>query len=65
MYAAICKNVKNTHRNICKMLIAGFIGQLRGWWDNYMSLEQKVVVINAILVKRYRKKRFRYRSKEE
>ncbi|KAG5581599.1 hypothetical protein H5410_052226 [Solanum commersonii] len=29
------------------MIIAGFTGQLRGWWDNYMSLEAKVVVLNA------------------
>ncbi|KAG5592677.1 hypothetical protein H5410_043191 [Solanum commersonii] len=26
---------------------SGFTGQLRSWWDNYMSLEQKAVVINA------------------
>ncbi|KAG5632516.1 hypothetical protein H5410_004233 [Solanum commersonii] len=25
----------------------GFTGQLRGWWDNYMSIEAKAVVINA------------------
>ncbi|XP_015159590.1 uncharacterized protein [Solanum tuberosum] len=29
------------------MIIADFTSQLRGWWDNYMTLEQKVVVINA------------------
>ncbi|KAG5599905.1 hypothetical protein H5410_031275 [Solanum commersonii] len=33
MYATICKS---------------FTGQLRGWWDNYMSIEQKAVVINVI-----------------
>ncbi|KAG5585617.1 hypothetical protein H5410_046051 [Solanum commersonii] len=27
--------------------ISGFTGQLRDWWDNYMTLEQKVTVINA------------------
>ncbi|KAG5630956.1 hypothetical protein H5410_002673, partial [Solanum commersonii] len=47
MYATICKSVNNTDRTICKMIIAGFIGQLRGWWDNYMSLEAKAAVINA------------------
>ncbi|KAG5605285.1 hypothetical protein H5410_026777 [Solanum commersonii] len=26
---------------------SGFIGQLRGWWDNYMSLEAKATVLNA------------------
>ncbi|KAG5631390.1 hypothetical protein H5410_003107 [Solanum commersonii] len=25
----------------------GFTGQLRGWWDNYMSIEQNAAVINA------------------
>ncbi|KAG5631393.1 hypothetical protein H5410_003110, partial [Solanum commersonii] len=47
MYAIICKSVKNTYRNICKMIIAGFTSQLRGWWDNYMIIEQKAIVINA------------------
>ncbi|XP_049359534.1 uncharacterized protein LOC125824229 [Solanum verrucosum] len=26
----------------------GFTGQLRGWWDNYMSIEKQPAVINAI-----------------
>ncbi|KAG5616159.1 hypothetical protein H5410_015983 [Solanum commersonii] len=47
MYATICKSVNNTDRTICKMIIAGFTGQLRGWWDNYMTLDAKEAVINA------------------
>ncbi|KAG5610923.1 hypothetical protein H5410_022204 [Solanum commersonii] len=47
MYATICKSVNNTDRTICKMIIAGFTGQLRGWWDNYMSMDAKAAVINA------------------
>ncbi|KAG5591107.1 hypothetical protein H5410_041621 [Solanum commersonii] len=47
MYATICKSVNNIDRTICKMIIAGFTGQLRGWWDNYMSLEAKATVLNA------------------
>ncbi|WMV18366.1 hypothetical protein MTR67_011751 [Solanum verrucosum] len=47
MYATICKSVNNTDRTICKMIIAGFTGQLRGWWDNYMTLDAKAAVINA------------------
>ncbi|KAG5615198.1 hypothetical protein H5410_015022 [Solanum commersonii] len=31
MYATICKSVKNTDRNIYKMIIADFTSQLRGW----------------------------------
>ncbi|KAG5585061.1 hypothetical protein H5410_045495 [Solanum commersonii] len=46
MYATICKRVNNTYRIISKMIIAGFTGQLRGWWDNYVSLEAKAAVIN-------------------
>jgi len=47
MYATICKSVNNTDRTICKMIIAGFTGQLRGWWDNYMTIDAKAAVINA------------------
>ncbi|KAG5570679.1 hypothetical protein H5410_060445 [Solanum commersonii] len=47
MYATICKSVNNTDKTICKMTIAGFTGQCRGWRDNYMSTMAKVVVINA------------------
>ncbi|KAG5580146.1 hypothetical protein H5410_050773 [Solanum commersonii] len=47
MYATICKSVNNTDRTICKMIIVGFTGQLRGWWDNYMSMDAKAAVINA------------------
>ncbi|KAG5616069.1 hypothetical protein H5410_015893 [Solanum commersonii] len=46
MYATICKSVNNTDKTICKMIIAGFTGQLRVWWDNYMTLDAKVAVIN-------------------
>ncbi|KAG5581087.1 hypothetical protein H5410_051714, partial [Solanum commersonii] len=47
MYATICKRFKSTYINIFKMIIVGFTGQLRGWWDNYMSIKQKAAVINA------------------
>ncbi|KAG5630954.1 hypothetical protein H5410_002671 [Solanum commersonii] len=47
MYATICKSVNNTARTICKMIIVGCTGQLRGWWDNYRSLEAKAAVLNA------------------
>ncbi|XP_070046305.1 uncharacterized protein [Nicotiana tomentosiformis] len=26
---------------------SGFTGQLRGWWDNYLSVEERAMVINA------------------
>ncbi|XP_070007955.1 uncharacterized protein [Nicotiana sylvestris] len=30
--------------------LKGFTGQLRGWWDNYLSVEEKAFVINATAV---------------
>ncbi|KAG5580004.1 hypothetical protein H5410_050631 [Solanum commersonii] len=47
MYATICKSVNNIDRTICKMIIVGFTGQLRGWWDNYMTLDAKEAIINT------------------
>ncbi|KAG5585170.1 hypothetical protein H5410_045604 [Solanum commersonii] len=47
MYATICKSVSNTDKTICKMIITGFTGQLRGWWDNYMPFDARAAVINA------------------
>ncbi|WMV13414.1 hypothetical protein MTR67_006799 [Solanum verrucosum] len=47
MYATICKSVSNTDKTICKMIIAGFTGQLRGWWDNYISSDARTTIINA------------------
>ncbi|KAG5601109.1 hypothetical protein H5410_032479 [Solanum commersonii] len=47
MYATICKSVNNTDITICKMIIANFTGQLRGWWDNYMTFDAKATIINA------------------
>ncbi|KAG5579420.1 hypothetical protein H5410_050047 [Solanum commersonii] len=48
MYATIYKSVKNIDRTIRKMIIVGFIGQLQGWWDNYLSMEEKASIINAV-----------------
>nr|XP_016511568.1 PREDICTED: uncharacterized protein LOC107828720 [Nicotiana tabacum] len=29
------------------MIVAGFTGQLRGWWDNYLTVKERAMVINA------------------
>ncbi|XP_075104827.1 uncharacterized protein LOC142178910 [Nicotiana tabacum] len=29
------------------MIVVGFTGQLRGWWDNYLSIDERAMVINA------------------
>ncbi|XP_059291060.1 uncharacterized protein LOC132044581 [Lycium ferocissimum] len=30
------------------IIIAGFIGQLKGWWDGYLTQEQRANILNAI-----------------
>ena len=33
---------------IVDILVAGFSGQLKGWWDNYLTNEEKSKIYNAI-----------------
>ncbi|KAG5621592.1 hypothetical protein H5410_006810 [Solanum commersonii] len=37
----ICKTNKNSDRSIADMITAGFTGQLKGWWDNYLNQTQR------------------------
>ena len=48
MYSTICKSNGNTDKDIAKMIIAGFTGQLKGWWDNYLSQNNKDNILSAI-----------------
>lgn len=48
MYSTICKNNGNTDKAITNMIIAGFTGQLKGWWDNYLSQDNKDNILNTI-----------------
>ncbi|XP_047260740.1 uncharacterized protein LOC124893989, partial [Capsicum annuum] len=53
MYATICLATKATDRNaktdqtICKMIVAGFTGQLRGWWDNFLDDTKRAAIFDA------------------
>ena len=48
MYSSICRHTNNNNDHaICKMIIAGFTGQLRGWWDNFLTPEEKHAIMNA------------------
>ena len=33
---------------IVEILVAGFCGQLKGWWDNYLTEEEKLQILSAI-----------------
>ncbi|XP_060200454.1 uncharacterized protein LOC132628707 [Lycium barbarum] len=48
IYNTICKANKNSDRNIAEIIIAGFTGQLKGWWDNYLTQEQRGRILTAI-----------------
>ncbi|KAG5568232.1 hypothetical protein H5410_064752 [Solanum commersonii] len=39
---------KNSDRTIADMITAGFTGQLKGWWDNYLNQTQRDTVLMAI-----------------
>lgn len=43
MYSTICRATSdgNTDPVICRMIVAGFTGQLRGWWENFLSLADR------------------------
>ncbi|KAK9705996.1 hypothetical protein RND81_07G097700 [Saponaria officinalis] len=47
MYSTICKQNKNTDSVIARMITAGFTGQLKGWWDNYLSEASKEGIYNS------------------
>ena len=48
MYAIVAKNNGNEDKQIAKMVIAGFTGQLKGWWDNYLTIKNQNKILNTI-----------------
>ncbi|KAG5630644.1 hypothetical protein H5410_002361 [Solanum commersonii] len=48
MYNTICKTNKNSDKTIADMINAGFTGQLKGWWDNYLNQDQRDKILQAI-----------------
>ncbi|KAG5611429.1 hypothetical protein H5410_022710, partial [Solanum commersonii] len=48
MYSTICKTNKNSDKTIADMITAGFTGQLKGWWDNYLNQTQRDTVLMAV-----------------
>ncbi|KAG5574008.1 hypothetical protein H5410_063774 [Solanum commersonii] len=48
MYSTICKTNKNSDKSIADMITAGFTGQLKGWWDNYLNQTQRDIVLLAV-----------------
>uniref|UniRef100_A0A7N0ZRY2 CCHC-type domain-containing protein n=1 Tax=Kalanchoe fedtschenkoi TaxID=63787 RepID=A0A7N0ZRY2_KALFE len=48
MYNTISKTAGNTDSNIAKMITAGFTGQLKGWWDNYLTPRNRDEILTTI-----------------
>ena len=48
MYSTIAKNNGNNDKSVANMIIAGFTGQLKGWWDNYLITQDKQTLLNTV-----------------
>ena len=48
MYSTICKANKNSKKERANMIIAGFTGQLKGRWDNFLSESQHMSILKAV-----------------
>lgn len=36
-------------KTVVELLIVGFLGQLKGWWDFHLTMQQQLDILNAIL----------------
>ncbi|XP_055824317.1 uncharacterized protein LOC129892794 [Solanum dulcamara] len=50
MYSTISKVNKNSDKEIAYMIVAGFTGQLKGWWDNFLNEEHRTTIMNTTTV---------------
>jgi len=48
--AATAYSVKHTEEQTIKLIISGFTGILKGWWDNYLMPEQKNYVLSCVKI---------------
>ncbi|RYE12240.1 MAG: hypothetical protein EOP45_23210, partial [Sphingobacteriaceae bacterium] len=47
MAACAYKSKNNNDPTVANVLISGFTGQLKGWWDYYISPENKTQILTA------------------
>ncbi|XP_052299708.1 uncharacterized protein LOC107176445 [Citrus sinensis] len=41
---------RTSDKAIAEILIAGFTGQLKGWWDHLLTMQQQLDILNAIQI---------------
>ncbi|XLT79793.1 hypothetical protein HN873_001546, partial [Arachis hypogaea] len=46
MAAIAYKMRKASDKEAAVMITQGFIGQLKGWWDNFLSIQEKKLILN-------------------
>lgn len=46
MYSTVCKQHANSDSSIASFITTGFVRQLRGWWDHYLTESQKLEILN-------------------
>ena len=47
IYATACKTHNNSERGIVHAIVASFSGQLRGWWDHYLTKSARQNILSA------------------
>ncbi|PIA24762.1 hypothetical protein AQUCO_35200002v1 [Aquilegia coerulea] len=50
MFATVCKNSNNTDQQTAGCIIAGFSGQLKGWWDNILTPSQREEILGSVKI---------------
>ena len=50
IYATECKTNNNDDKSCAVMIISGFTGTLRGWWDNYLTTNQKNEILGEVKI---------------
>ena len=50
MYANACIANGNKEKEAAQMIIIGFSGQLRGWWDHYLDEIQRQTIIEVVKI---------------
>ena len=48
VYATTCKANNNDEKAVAIMIVYGFTGTLRSWWDNFLTLSQKLEILNSV-----------------
>ena len=48
MYANACIANGNKEKEAAQLIVVGFSGQLRGWWDHYLDDNQRHAIIEAV-----------------